>query len=85
MGHELLTPAELGAMIHKTTDALRGWRDRATGPQPTKIGGRVYYRREDVDTWLTEQAEASRRAWESRVAHPPARPRRPRTSPTPAA
>ncbi|MCM3554011.1 DNA-binding protein [Janibacter melonis] len=38
---------------------LRYWRHTGTGPKGFKLGGRrVMYRRQDVDTWLTEQMNA---------------------------
>jgi hypothetical protein len=34
---------------------LEQWRWRRTGPPYVRCGGRIRYRRQDVDTWLREQ------------------------------
>lgn len=38
---------------------LRWWRHVGLGPKSFKVGRRVMYREEDVETWLDEQYEAA--------------------------
>lgn len=55
MKERMLTPAELGAMLHKTPAALAQWRYMGVGPRFVKIGRAVRYREADVTTWLDAQ------------------------------
>ncbi|WP_433670300.1 helix-turn-helix domain-containing protein [Nocardia sp. CA-136227] len=48
----LLTPAEVGKVLHKTEDSLAQLRYRGRGPVFVKAGRRVLYRREDVLAYL---------------------------------
>lgn len=40
---------------------LRHWRTNSTGPKSFKIGRRVVYRREDIDSWIQEQYDKATR------------------------
>jgi len=64
---ELLTTAELGALIKVPATTLRQWRHRGVGPVGFRIeNGRVRYRRSAVELWLADQehADAARRVAE---------------------
>ncbi len=53
----LLSTAQLAAELGVTPGTLRNWRTAGRGPRGARIGGRVRYRRADVDTWITQQTE----------------------------
>ncbi|MGC2378728.1 MAG: helix-turn-helix domain-containing protein [Mycobacterium sp.] len=40
---------------------LRYWRHADQGPASFSLGRRVVYRREEIDRWITEQEQATRR------------------------
>ena len=52
----LLTPPELARELRMATQTLADWRYRRLGPRYIKRGGRVLYRRDDVDRWIESQA-----------------------------
>ena len=41
--------------VHPFT--LRRWRSHSYGPKPVRVGGRLYYRRIDIQNWLQKLAE----------------------------
>ncbi|OOG62219.1 hypothetical protein B0E46_13290 [Rhodanobacter sp. B04] len=45
-------PSEAARELHKHPFTLKRWRRAGYGPQPVKIGGRLYYRRSDLARWL---------------------------------
>jgi hypothetical protein len=53
-GGELLTTAEAAHVLRRTPKTLRSWRYLNVGP-PYLAGGRVLYRRADLDAWLERQ------------------------------
>ena len=57
----LLTIAEAAPLVRKTEAAMRWWLQQKTCPIKTaKIGGRVFVRAEDVESYIQAQfAEAS--------------------------
>ncbi len=48
----LLTPSDLAALIGVDTRTLAGWRAQGVGPDVTKLGRGVFYRRIDVEAWI---------------------------------
>ncbi|MDQ0094416.1 helix-turn-helix transcriptional regulator [Paeniglutamicibacter psychrophenolicus] len=52
--HQLMTMAEVAEMTRIPENTLRYYRHKETGPKSAKIGGRVMYRRADVDAWINE-------------------------------
>lgn len=44
---ELLTPDDVAAALGVSTKTLANYRARGTGPRHIRVGGKVYYRRED--------------------------------------
>lgn len=55
MNSDLLTSAELGRSLGKSTGALAQWRYLGVGPRFIKAGKSVRYRVSDVEAWLDEQ------------------------------
>lgn len=52
---ENLTTEEVGAMVRTPAETVRYWRHIGKGPRSFKVGRRVLYRREDVESWIEEQ------------------------------
>jgi predicted site-specific integrase-resolvase len=52
---DLMNPSEVAQRIRNTTSTLAYWRHVGKGPKYAKVGRRVVYRREDVESWLAEQ------------------------------
>lgn len=58
---QLLLPETVAEYLQVSNKTLSNWRSLRVGPVFVRLrGGVVRYRREDVDTWLDEQAIASR-------------------------
>ena len=53
---ELLTMAEVAAIVRAPLATLRYWRHLGTGPHSFRVGRGVRYWRSDVMTWLEEQS-----------------------------
>ncbi|MUL76465.1 AlpA family transcriptional regulator [Mycolicibacterium sp. CBMA 226] len=52
---EMLTVDDVAAMTRLSAGTLRSWRHTgSSGPPSVKLGGRVLYRRTDVEAWLSE-------------------------------
>lgn len=60
---DLLTTAEAAAELRRPPGTLRQWRHRGYGPRGFALGGRVVYRRSEVDTFIAacEAAETDGR------------------------
>lgn len=52
----LMTPDELAVTIKVQKSTLATWRYKKTGPVYVKLGKQIFYRRADVDTWISTQA-----------------------------
>ena len=61
-----LTTAQTSARLGIPEATLRWWRHRGVGPPSFRLGGRVFYRSVDLDTWEQEQYDAT-------VSRPPRR------------
>lgn len=55
LAQDAMTPAELAESTGFTTGTLATWRSRGRGPKPTRVMGRVYYLKSDVQTWLNAE------------------------------
>lgn len=53
--HENLTTAEAAKYLRHSERSLIRWRNARRGPPWVRAGGRILYRREDLDAWLTRQ------------------------------
>lgn len=51
---------ELAEELDKTVRTLARWAWLRTGPRQTKLGGRVYYHRSDVEAWLAGKSEQAK-------------------------
>jgi predicted DNA-binding transcriptional regulator AlpA len=56
---DLLTTSEVAEMTRKPVATLRWYRHEGIGPKSGRLGGRVVYRRADVEAWIEEQLEGS--------------------------
>lgn len=56
-----LTTAELAREYGFAIGTLRYWRHIGYGPASFALGRKVLYRREAVQTWITEQEQRTRR------------------------
>lgn len=54
---DLMTLPEAAAYLNMTEKALRWQRYTEQGPRAAKIGGRVVFRRSDVDAWIEKAFE----------------------------
>ena len=54
---DLMTLPETAAYLNMTEKALRWLRYTEQGPRAAKIGGRVVFRRSDVDAWIEKAFE----------------------------
>jgi len=56
---DLLTLPEAAAYLNMTEKSLRWLRYTGEAPRAAKIGGRVVFRRSEIDAWLDEKFEVS--------------------------
>jgi predicted DNA-binding transcriptional regulator AlpA len=56
-GDELLTIAEVAAIVRAPVATLRYWRHLGTGPRSFRVGRGVRYWRTDVNAWLQLQCD----------------------------
>ena len=56
---ELLTIAEVAAIVRAPIATLRYWRHLGHGPRSFRLGRRVVYRDGDLRAWIDLQASAS--------------------------
>ncbi len=56
---ELLTIAEVAAIVRAPIATLRYWRHLGHGPRSFRLGRRVLYRVGDLQAWIDTQASAS--------------------------
>ena len=54
----LFTRQQLAVALGFTCDTLCRWEARQIGPPCTRIGRRVFYRRDAVEAWILEQENA---------------------------
>jgi hypothetical protein len=48
----LLSPSDLATLLNVDTRTLAFWRARSAGPDFTKLGRSIFYRRTDVESWI---------------------------------
>ncbi|WP_367402486.1 helix-turn-helix transcriptional regulator [Kocuria marina] len=54
MNHTLITPAQLAEYLSTNVQGLAQMRYLGTGPAFVKLGKRVMYRENDVQSWLEQ-------------------------------
>ncbi|TXH11045.1 MAG: DNA-binding protein [Spirochaetes bacterium] len=54
-----VSSADLAAETGIPATTWRSWAQHGKGPQPVKLGGRWFWRREDVEKWIAEQERSS--------------------------
>lgn len=54
----IMTIDETAEMLRTPVSTLRYWRHMGRGPRAGRIGGRLMYRKNDVEEWLNDQFEA---------------------------
>ncbi|MDE0775549.1 MAG: helix-turn-helix domain-containing protein [Nocardioides sp.] len=59
---ELLTIQQAADALGRPVATLYDWRLKGYGPKSAKIGGRVAYRRADLEAWIEAQFEAGAKA-----------------------
>lgn len=59
MTDELLTQNQLHERYGWPLGSLRAWRHMGKGPKSFLLGGRVTYRRSDVEEWIRASYEAT--------------------------
>jgi len=62
----LLSVTTLADALGVSPSTVRSFRASGHGPRPTKVGGRLFFHRDDVDTWLQELRpadESQTRPW----------------------
>lgn len=52
--HPLMTQPEVSEVTRIPVSTLRFYRHKGIGPKSGKVGGRVMYRRVDVEAWINE-------------------------------
>jgi len=50
--NDILNTDEVSNYLGCSTETLRYWRQRGTGPKWFKLGHRVMYRRTDLEAWI---------------------------------
>jgi predicted site-specific integrase-resolvase len=56
---ELMTQDEVAALFDITTPVLANWRSAGKGPLYVKLGGRVKYRKTDVQAFINSNVRQS--------------------------
>lgn len=56
---DLLTVAEVAAILRKPAGTLRYWRSKNVGPRSFRVGGNVRYDRAEVEQWIKAQKAAT--------------------------
>jgi predicted site-specific integrase-resolvase len=52
---DLLTIEGAAERLGIAPQTLMNWRTKGYGPPSARIGGRVRYRQEDIDTWVNDR------------------------------
>ncbi len=54
---DLITAEETAANIGVNPKTLQRWAREGRGPRRVRIGGRCYYHKANIETWLVDQFE----------------------------
>ena len=55
---QLLTIAEAALLLRTPVATLRYWRHLGTGPRSFRLGRRVVYRRDDLQSWIDARRDS---------------------------
>ncbi len=58
---DLLTITEAAAVVRAPVATLRYWRHLGTGPRSFRLGRRVMYARDDVQSWIEQHRNRGQR------------------------
>lgn len=58
---DLLTPDDVSRVLGVPLKTLAHWRTQRTGPLFLRVGVTVRYRRVDLETWIEERLDDTRR------------------------
>jgi hypothetical protein len=56
---ELMTQQEVAALFDRTVGVLANWRCTGKGPKYVKLGGKVKYRKSDVEAFISASVRQS--------------------------
>jgi predicted DNA-binding transcriptional regulator AlpA len=56
---ELMTQHELAALLNISTATMANWRSAGKGPRYVKLGGKVKYRKIDVEEFINDSIRTS--------------------------
>ena len=59
---DYLTASAAAKELHVHPFTLRRWRKASYGPKPVKVGGRLYYVRSDIRSWLESLGKSHAKA-----------------------
>ena len=68
MTYSLLTTAQAADRLHVTRHLMEMWRMRHTGPEYTRIDGKVHYTQEALEQWVMQSNPSLPRPHESEMA-----------------
>lgn len=57
VAYSLMTIQEVSELTSIPVATLRYWRHKGLGPKGAKLGGKLMFRRDDVDEWVNQAFE----------------------------
>lgn len=54
---DLLTVQDVARLTKSTVAAIYQWRRRGTGPRGIRVGNKILFRHQDIETWLDSRTE----------------------------
>jgi hypothetical protein len=58
-GDDIMSSYQVAAWLHVKRNTVSLWRFQGSGPTYLKFGNRVFYRRRDVEAWLSTRERKS--------------------------
>ncbi|UXN30695.1 helix-turn-helix domain-containing protein [Glutamicibacter sp. M10] len=55
--YSLMLIEEAAEFLRTPVNTMRFWRHKGIGPKSARVGGRIMFRRADLEAWLNEQFE----------------------------
>ena len=50
-----IKPPEVAKLLKRTVKTLAYWRTKGLGPSYEKLGGKIYYNKQDIEEWIKQQ------------------------------